>query len=159
GGNHLYEVANFSTLEPDARLIIQNWRTEDPILALVGGGHEGGDFIQYWNGPAGGVYIHRTSALTSYQGLFAQPTHFGATAPRITVLCEMDFDSIIPTQQLPNMGGDNRVWATGNKPLVMGSLGNIPGGVQRAYEISKCWVQSTPQFSSNPINWVGPNST
>lgn len=156
GGDWLFEGINVVTGQPDAQLIVQNVLIEDVILALVGGGHEGGDALHNYAGPAGGYYIDKFSVLaTSYQGLFCQPTKLDPShAPRRNVLRRFSINHWSPDERaarpLPDAPYDPpRGWGSGGVQLAAG-----PG----PWELQDVWINPAPKFAS-PRQGMWPSGT
>lgn len=80
-GDFTWEGINIdSQSEPGMRVQIQNVRIDRVNVYLPGstGSHEGGDFIQCWNGPTELFLDRLTGADLRYQGLFIQSNAFGS---------------------------------------------------------------------------------
>lgn len=79
-GDFTWEGINIdSQSEPGMRVQIQNVRVDRINVYLPGttGSHEGGDFIQCWNGPTELFLDRLTGADLRYQGFFIQSNAFG----------------------------------------------------------------------------------
>lgn len=137
GGSHLYEAINVSSDQPNAKLVVQNIRIDDPILFAVdsSGKHDGGDALQTWSGPAQGIFVDRfTVKESSYQGLFLQPEQFGP-APVQTVIKHFNIHYYSGTAA-PGKGA-YFFWQASRFPV----------------SLSDCWTEPNPQTGLCKTLW------
>lgn len=159
GGDWLFEGINVRSAHPNARLVAQNILIADPILALVGGGHEGGDAMQNWDGPRGGYYVDRFSVhAASYQGLFCQPAMLAGVdgAPAVNDVRRVSIDHWHAEDRaahpLPDAPYDPpRALGNGAQQLV------FSGNPERSgpWQLTNVWVNPAPKFAS-PRDGIAP---